>query len=272
MQNMKALIVNDDGILAPGLQELALAAQQVLPVVVCAPFKEQSACGTHMTLSKPLGAKQIENVHLPATAWAVDGYAIDAASFALNYAYKDQIGIVLSGVNGGFNTGDDILISGTVAAAMYAYKHGLPAIAVSVEHGHNENEKYAAGLAALFAKQILQGKLGRDIFLNINYPSVKVHDVKGIAICSCGQNSHQDKIDIVELNGRHFYWLSRHEAVSSNAHSDVYAVRNDYISVSLINCELLGSTRPAELEKIVAAVWQEFCKVYTTKEMPPANI
>ena len=260
MQNKKALIVNDDGILASGLQELALAVQQVLPVAICAPFKEQSACGTHMTLSKPLGAKQVKNVNLPDQAWAVDGYAVDAVAFALNYAYKDQIGIVLSGVNGGFNTGDDAWISGTVAAATYSYKHSLPSIAVSVEHGHSENEKYAAHLAALFAKQILDGKLGQNILLNINYPSTEPQHIKGIMLCACAQNTHQDTIDIVQLNGRSFYWLSRQEEKELSSGSDVYAVRNGYISIAVLSHELWNNTMPAEIRTVINSVWQEFCQ------------
>src|SRR4030042_1065086 len=163
---MKILVTNDDGILADGLWKLVKELKNVAQVVVVAPDREQSAIGTAVTLRQPLRVQKVAPMVAGIEAYSVEGTPCDSVILALGKLIKDGIQMVISGINPGPNLGDDVLISGTVGAALQGYLRGLPALAVSVDVGTSHSLSAAARLAALLAQKIETKILPGNIFLN----------------------------------------------------------------------------------------------------------
>jgi 5'-nucleotidase len=160
------LITNDDGIGSPALRALEVALSPLGRVSIVAPDRERSATSHCITLDEPVPYTQI------APNWyAVQGTPADCVIAALFRILNDRPSIVISGINQGLNVGEDILYSGTVAAASEAAIQGLPAIAVSAAARDNADYKPAAGVAAGLAERVLKEGLPPDVILNVNYPA-----------------------------------------------------------------------------------------------------
>jgi 5'-nucleotidase len=155
------LITNDDGIQSPGLKALEVALSPLGRVVVVAPDRERSAVSHAITIHAP-----VEYHQLASNRFAVEGTPADCVIAALLRILTEPPSLVVSGVNRGLNIGEDILYSGTVAAASEAAVQGLPAIAVSAHADY----KSAAEVGARIAARVLEEGLPRDVVLNVNYP------------------------------------------------------------------------------------------------------
>ena len=130
---MRILVTNDDGIFAEGLWVLAKELNKIGQVIVAAPDREQSAIGTAVTLYRPLKVHQVKPLVTGVDAYAIGGTPSDCVILALSKLIENKVDIVVSGINQGANLGDDVLISGTVAAALQGYLRGLHALAISLE-------------------------------------------------------------------------------------------------------------------------------------------
>ena len=122
---MQILVTNDDGIFSPGLWALVAELKSIARVVVVAPDMEQSASGTAVSLRQPLRVQKISPVVSGVEAYSVEGTPCDSVILALGKLIKDEVSLVVSGINQGHNLGDDIHISGTVGAALQGYLRGL---------------------------------------------------------------------------------------------------------------------------------------------------
>ena len=149
---MRILLTNDDGIYAEGLWALVRVLKDLAQVIVVAPDREQSAIGTAVTLFQALKVHKTSPLVPDIETYSVEGTPSDCVILALSKLVKDRIDVVVSGINQGANLGDDVLISGTVSAALQGYLRGLPAIAVSVAGKDGLNMDNAAKLATLLAK------------------------------------------------------------------------------------------------------------------------
>jgi len=148
---MKILVTNDDGIFASGLWTLVRELKSIAQVVVVAPDREQSATGTAVTLRQPLRVQRVAPMVTDIEAFSVEGTPCDSVILALGKLMKNSADLVISGINQGPNLGDDILISGTVGAALQGYLRGLPALAISVAGAEKAYLDNAAKLATLLA-------------------------------------------------------------------------------------------------------------------------
>jgi 5'-nucleotidase len=155
------LITNDDGIQSPGLEALEIALSHLARVTVVAPDRERSAASHAITIHE-----SVEYHQLAPNRFAVEGTPADCVIAALLRILNEPPALVVSGVNRGLNVGEDILYSGTVAAASEAALQGLPAIAVSARADY----KSAAEVAARIAARVLEEGLPPDVILNVNYP------------------------------------------------------------------------------------------------------
>ena len=169
---MKILVTNDDGIFADGLIALVKELNNIAQVVVVAPDRELSAMGTTVSLHQPVRVRKATPVVAGVESYAVEGTPADCVILALGKLVKDRIDLVISGINRGANLGDDVLISGTVGAALQGSLHGLPALAISVALGDNLYFGDAAKFAALLARKIESGVIPADICLNVNLPNL----------------------------------------------------------------------------------------------------
>jgi len=181
------LISNDDGVYAPGLATLAEALMDISEVMVVAPDRNHSGASNALTLENPLRIQQLENGFT-----AVSGTPTDCVHLALNELCKVPPSMVVSGINAGANMGDDVLYSGTVAAAMEGRFLGLPAMAVSLVG--NNNYPSAAQYAQLLVNKLLMQLLPQDQVLNVNVPDLPFDKIKGIKITRLGKRHQAEMI------------------------------------------------------------------------------
>ena len=236
---MKVLITNDDGIFAETLWTLANTFKNNYSVSVVAPDREQSATGTMVTLRLPLRVREHNCFSKDIATFSVEGSPADSVILAIGKIVPDT-GMVVSGINQGLNLGDDVLISGTVGAAMQGYLRGLPAIAVSVppDSGH-ETRQTAARVAEKVALAITNGMLGTNGFFNINVPNVPVSSIRGIKATRLAHKTHIDTVEEGHDGRREYYWLVRRQLTSDAApDTDIWAIDNAYISITPLHSEL----------------------------------
>ena len=233
---MNILCTNDDGHLAAGIRVLAQAADTLGEVRVVAPDREQSATSHSLTLRHPLRARLTTE-----GAYVVDGTPTDCVILAVNELLAERPDICLSGVNHGPNMGEDVLYSGTVAAAMEATVIGIPAIALSFVGHYPEDLEGWEGVV----RRILEGILRREEFppdtlFNVNLPAVAPGEVRGIKVTSLGRRRYADSITRAnDPSGKEYFWIGG-GAVSWRGpeDSDFQAVEDGYVSVTPLHLDL----------------------------------
>ena len=236
---MRFLCTNDDGILAHGLDCLIRAAEPLGEVTVVAPDREQSATSHSLTLHHPL-----RPVRRGERRWQVDGTPTDCAMLAIEALMPERPDWVLSGINHGQNMGEDVLYSGTVAAAMEGLSLGVPAIALSFAGGDLRAdvsrldeliEPVTALLRHLIALDIPAGTL-----LNVNLPPRSAGTVEGIRLTRLGKRVYSNSLSRMQDPwGRPIYWIGGGSASwDGGPDTDFRAVTDGYISVTPLHLDL----------------------------------
>jgi len=170
-------------------------------------------------------------------AYSVDGTPSDSVILALGMI--ENIGMVFSGINGGANLGSDVLLSGTVGAALQGYFHGLPSIALSVTAGDDMHFEVAARLAGLLASRIVSGFLSDSFLLNVNLPNIPIEEIKGIEITRLTRGSYNDHIEEGYDGKRKYFWIVRGEPKWDMIEgTDIWAVRGNKVSITPLQAEL----------------------------------
>jgi 5'-nucleotidase len=234
---MRILVTNDDGYLAGGIRTLQLAAESIgCDVQVVAPDREQSATSHSLTLHHPLRVRQAgERVQV------VDGTPTDCVVLAVGELFEAKPDFVLSGVNHGANLGDDVLYSGTVAAAMEATILGIPAIAISYAGQDVENVPAWQGiLASLLKKLLVRDDFPSETLLNINLPAIPPAEVKGVLVTNLGRRAYVGSLTRAQdPNGREYFWIGGGESKWwGGPDSDFRAVHSGYIAVTPLHLDL----------------------------------
>lgn len=255
---MKILVTNDDGISADGLWTLVKELRRIAQVVVAAPAREQSAVGTAVTLRQPLRVQRVKPIMPEIETYSVDGTPADSVILALGKLVKDGIDLVISGINQGPNLGDDVLISGTVGAALQGYLRGLPALAISVASVNSHSLGDAARLAALLAKKIDSNALPADIFLNVNLPSLPLAKINGAKVTELASKSHIDTVE-EEYDGKQAYYRLVRQKVNKDAdrRTDIWAIEQGNISITPLHTTLLNKPSPAITDSLFSDLVQE---------------
>lgn len=246
---MKILVTNDDGVRAPGLWALAEALKGVGEVVVVAPDREQSGVGTAVTLHQPLRMYPVDSPLAGISAYGVEGTPADSVILALRVPVVEGVGLVVSGINEGANLGDDILISGTVSAALQGYFHDIPSIAIAIADTEEFRFDAAARLAALLARKVAEEAPSERFLLNINLPNVAAEDIQGVELTHPGHRFYRDDIQEGHDGKREFYWITRgHPHWRNSQGSDIWAVNQGMVSVSPLMGDLHSQARHGFLE------------------------
>jgi 5'-nucleotidase len=241
LRSMEILVTNDDGIFAPGLWRLAGELKQTARIAVVAPDREQSGLGTAVTLRHPLRVQKVKSLVAEVAAYSVDGTPTDSVILALGKLLENRVDLVISGINSGPNLGDDVLISGTVGAALIGYLHGFPALAVSIASLEDQYLDSAAKLAALLAKRLAHPSPPASLLLNINLPSLPLPEIKGIKLTRLASRSHIDTVEEGHDGRRAYYWLVRQKIEKDAARdSDIWAIEQGYISITPLHTELFN--------------------------------
>lgn len=232
---MHILISNDDGYLAEGLIALATALSEHATISVVAPDKNRSAASNSLTLDMPLRATLAHNGFMK-----VDGTPTDCVHLAITGLLDNEPDMVFAGINHGANLGDDVLYSGTVAAATEGRFLGLPAVAMSLVGDHPSHFDTAAQVAVILLKQILSNPLPDNTILNVNVPDLPFSELKGFKACRLGQRHKSEPIISSEdQRGRRIYWVGAAGAEQDAGEgTDFYAINNGYVSVTPLQLDL----------------------------------
>jgi len=252
------LVTNDDGIHASGLWALVAALKEIGEVVVVAPDREQSAVGTSVTLHQPLRAMEIKPLVKGVKTYSVEGTPGDCVILGLGYLIEDEVTLVASGINEGANLGDDVLISGTVAAAFQGHLNGIPSIAISVGAMEDIHTEPAARLATLLVRRIEAYPVLKETLLNINLPNLPLDQIEGIEVTQLGRRSYKDVIQEGHDGKRTYYWIVRGKAQwQYDEGTDVWALNKHRISITPLHADLTNTLPLAPLRDLSEAILQE---------------
>lgn len=237
------LISNDDGIRAPGIQALKHVFQEVGQVWVIAPEQEQSAKSHSISLNEPLRFKKYGE-----REFSVSGSPSDAVYCGLHHFLPRPPDLVVSGINAGPNLGNDVIYSGTVAAAMEGAMFGNRAIAVSLclpEHqdrlrGVKLDYSQAAQITRELAVGVLQKPTQPGITLNVNVPHGRENDPKGFKVCRLGFTDWASSVhEREDPRGKRYYWIGGERSGSDGIpESDNEAIAAGFVSVTPLHYDL----------------------------------
>ena len=238
------LISNDDGIRSEGIKCLAAALKTLGDVYVVAPDRERSAASHSLTLHRPLRVEKVGT-----REYAVDGTPTDCITLALNGILPAKPSIVVSGINKGWNLGEDVSYSGTVSAAMEGTLLGIPSIAMSLASRKNFDFKNSAVVAKRLSSMVLEKGLPKDTLLNVNVPAIK--NIKGHRITRQGKRVFGGDVvtEKIDPRGRKYYWIGgdmlRWEGGED---TDFAAVLKGFVSITPIHLDMTNYSAISELQ------------------------
>ena len=243
---VRILLSNDDGYLAPGIRRLYTALAEFSEVVAVAPDRNKSGASHSLTLDRPLRA--YTDTH---GFTRVDGTPGDCVQMVVMGGFLDfKPDLVVSGINAGPNLGDDVLYSGTVAAAMEGRYLGYPGVAFSLAGKTPTHYDTAAAIASKIIKRVLIHPLPPMATLNVNIPDVPFKEVKGILSTRLGRR-HQAEPGVHSLDqrGERIYWLGSVGEVQNDAPgTDFHAIENSFVSITPLQVDLTEHTAQQALK------------------------
>jgi 5'-nucleotidase len=221
------LVTNDDGVHSEGIHALADALRGLGEVTIVAPHAEASAIGHALTLRRPLRLETVRD-----GVYEVDGTPTDCVNIAVTQVYRRIPDLIVSGINKGYNLGDDITYSGTVAGALEGALLGVPSIAVSIERSAETYEfGPSAAIAASVAEAVLSRGLDPRVFLNINVPPGQP---RGIRVTCQGKRNHVTVVaERMDPRSRPYFWIEEGQNLwEPHDQSDYQAVTEGYVSIT----------------------------------------
>ena len=250
---MHILLSNDDGIHAAGLNLLADTLGALGKITVVAPNRNRSASSNSLTLERTIRAQPMQE-----NWYSVDGTPTDCVHLAITGLIKDEPNIVVSGINAGANLGDDVIYSGTVAAAIEGRFLGLPAVAISVTSFQPKFLEDAAQVSLELIGKLVSTQLPSDVIININIPDLPRDKIKGVQATRLG-NRHKAEpvIESQDPRGKPIYWVgAAGPEQDAGPGTDFHAVNNGYVSVSPMHLDL---THYNAMQAV--ADWITSCKI-----------
>ena len=233
---MDILISNDDGYLAPGIiclaKELSKIARKVTTV---APDRNRSAASSSLTLENPIRVTQMSD-----DVYAVSGTPTDSVHLGLTGILDSEPDIVVAGINTCANLGDDVIYSGTVAAAIEGRFLGLPAIAVSLAGTECKHYETAAIITRRIVEQLKTHPLPVNTILNINVPDLPLDEIKGMRTTRLG-NRHkaEPSVKSKDPRGKEIFWIGPPGAEQdAGVGTDFYAISQGYVSITPVDVDL----------------------------------
>lgn len=246
---MLILVTNDDGYRSDGITALADAARTLGEVVVVAPIDEASAIGHALTLKRPLRLESISD-----GVYAVDGTPTDCVNIAVTQLFRGLPDFVLSGINKGFNLGDDVTYSGTVAGALEGALLGVPSLAVSLRSTRGTYDfSFAARAAAAVAGEMIRRPLPARTFLNVNVPKGKP---KGYRVTVQAKRNHITSVaERHDPKGKAYYWIEEgQDDWHPHDRSDYQAVIDGYVSVTPLHPDMTAHSALSEVEALAGGL------------------
>ena len=245
----RILVTNDDGVHSEGIIVLAEALAHLGDVTVVAPIQEASAIGHALTLRRPLRVEEIGP-----NRFAVDGTPTDCVNVAITHVIGQKPDLIVSGINKGWNLGDDVTYSGTVSGALEGALLGIPSVAVSTQNRQNQFEfGPAAKAAATVSEAVLEKGLPKFTLLNINVP-YGLH--RGFRVTVQAKRNHLTVVTKrMDPRDRPYYWIEEGQNDwEPHDRSDYQAVRDGYISVTPLQSDMTAQSALEYVEQLPIGV------------------
>ncbi|AJJ20684.1 MULTISPECIES: 5'/3'-nucleotidase SurE [Yersinia] len=247
---LRILLSNDDGISAPGIQALASALREFAQVQIVAPDRNRSGSSNALTLDSALRITTLSNGDIAVQ----QGTPTDCVYLGVNALMRPRPDIVVSGINAGPNLGDDVIYSGTVAAAMEGRHLGFPALAVSL-NGH-QHYATAAAVTCRLLRALQQKPLRTGKILNINVPDLPLSEIKGIRVTRCGSRHPAEQVFCQQdPRGQDLYWIGPPgEKFDVASDTDFAAIEEGYVSITPLQVDLTAYAAQDVVENWLANI------------------
>ncbi|MDR1057341.1 MAG: 5'/3'-nucleotidase SurE [Coxiellaceae bacterium] len=233
---MRILISNDDGVYGIGLNVLANELSKIAEIVVVAPDRDRSGASNSLSIQVPVRMQQLPNGY-----YSVTGTPTDCVHLAITGLFKTKFDMIISGINSGANLGDDILYSGTVAAATEGGILGIQSVAFSlVKRDSQENFATAAAVAGQIITRLQREPLPRATILNVNVPDVNLEELQGFELTRLGKrHPAQPAIKALDPRGSSIYWIGA-SGLEEDAGpgTDFYAIKENKVSITPIQIDM----------------------------------
>ncbi len=236
---MRILLSNDDGYKAPGLVMMAESLKDIADIIVVAPERDRSGASNSLTLTSPVRAHTEPNGFI-----RVEGTPTDCVHLAITGLLDEEPDMVVAGINSGANMGDDVLYSGTVAAATEGRFLGLPAIAISMNSSSPQYYETGARVIHEMVLHLQQNPLSADTILNVNVPDLPYDEIRGYRSTRLGHRHKAEPVVKTEdPRGNTIYWVGPAGAEQdAGPGTDFYEVREGYVSVTPLQVDLTNHT------------------------------
>ncbi len=243
---MRILVSNDDGYRAEGLRRLSEALRPLAEVTVVAPDRNRSGASNSLTLDVPVRVFKFGE-----RMYYVNGTPTDCVHLAISGLFDFEHDMVVSGINDGANLGDDVLYSGTVAAAIEGRFLGLPTMAVSLVARDGRNFDTAARVATELVMRLLRSPLDASMILNVNVPDLPYEQLKGTRVTRLGhRHKSEPVVRTADPRGRPVYWVGpAGEGADAGEGTDFHAIASGCVSVTPLQVDLTRHTALAEVDE-----------------------
>jgi 5'-nucleotidase len=245
------LITNDDDIHSPGIKALVEAVKHLGRVVVVAPDKPQSGMGHAITIGSPLRMRKMD-LFEGIESWTTSGTPVDCVKLAVDKVLHSKPDICLSGINHGANHSINVLYSGTMSAAMEASIEGIPSIGFSMmDYNYDVDLSAAKAIVTKIVTEILSKKQPKHLLLNVNIPAGDLKKIKGIKLCKQAYAKYEEEFaERMDPHQKKYYWLTgEFTNFDKSKDTDVWALKNNYVSVVPVQFDLTNYTLKEQLQK-----------------------
>jgi len=227
------LVCNDDGVFAPGVQNLISIVEEIADIIVVAPDSPQSGMGHAITIDSTIRINHISQSETK-EVYSCSGTPVDCIKLAMNKLAKRTPDLVVSGINHGSNSSINVIYSGTMSAAMEGCIEGVPSVGFSLcNHSYEADFEPAKPFIKKIIQLVLENGLPKDICLNVNIPAISTEKIKGIKICRQARAYWSEELDErLDPRGGKYFWLTGvFKNLDEGSDTDEWAIYNEYISV-----------------------------------------
>ena len=249
------LVVNDDGISAPGIRKLIQIMNEIGEVIVVAPEGPQSGMGHAITLESALRCDKIIIDDGPQKEYSCSGTPVDCVKLAVNKILNKKPDLCVSGINHGSNSSINVIYSGTMSAAVEGALEGIPSIGFSIlDYAHNADFSEAEKFVKRITKSVISNELPKGVCLNVNIPKFDPNNkIKGIKVCrQANANWVEEFQERKDPKGRTYYWLTgTFVNYDKGDDTDEWALANQYISVVPVQFDVTAHHAISTLHQII---------------------
>ncbi|WP_315079826.1 5'/3'-nucleotidase SurE [uncultured Clostridium sp.] len=249
---MNILITNDDGISARGIKTLAEKMSKKHNVIVVAPREQKSASSHSISINIPIKIREEKIDGLDCKAYSLVGTPADCTQAGISLLAKD-IDLVISGINRGFNSGTDILYSGTVSAAIEGALYDVPSIAISMDVKWDRDDEDYSKAANWVSKVVdLAGEkyLKKNVVLNVNVPNINEEDIKGLKVCKIGKSTYKTEYVLLHEDDDRVYETRGVRNEIEKDESDLYFLSQGYVTLTPLHFDFTNFKELNEVKKI----------------------